>query len=377
MNQPSISLFAFCDESGNTGLNIADAQRNFYQCTLISERDLDVTITELDLFRTRYGVARLHASELGLAAIETFIDDVGKILQETKSFYLVSVIDKIHLAKLKLFDLIFDSGTNKAVPALTYGLRALRLSLAQILIQNIDDDEILRFWTCFTQEDGVGLHQAVEELLDIFCSNRRCDTRSFELIYDAINYFLRNPDIFIGELGKHFNSPNIVGFSMQLGEINSLYHEKPHKITAVTHDLQDQFGKELTELYMSFKNMRSSQHMQSLISDVSMSDLFMPNFKIISSAASNGLQLVDVGLYLYRADPAKLQRFPNCSKFVAQFFPVKNISELTPHQLRYEVMTYQYLAQQKPFTKKDAKRGKALISKSERARWKSSEHLES
>ena len=70
------SLYAYFDESGNTGLNLKDeVQPIFYECAMVSSKnvDNDNEFEELNDIVSKMGVKRLHGAELGINHIENII----------------------------------------------------------------------------------------------------------------------------------------------------------------------------------------------------------------------------------------------------------------------------------------------------------------
>ena len=109
----SSELYAYFDESGNTGYRIDDTtQPTFYECAVISSFDLNMgELCELDDIKNKLGLNRLHAAEIGMEKIESFIPIISQLALRHNLTFFISKIDKFHFAKLKLFDLIFDNGS--------------------------------------------------------------------------------------------------------------------------------------------------------------------------------------------------------------------------------------------------------------------------
>jgi NCAIR mutase (PurE)-related protein len=75
-------MFAFIDESGNTGPNLFDPEQPvFYSVAVISKRDLDVEYaTEFLRLANSCGASSLHAAELGVAALEKLLPEIQRMV---------------------------------------------------------------------------------------------------------------------------------------------------------------------------------------------------------------------------------------------------------------------------------------------------------
>jgi len=83
-------MYFYIDESGQTGLNLFDADQPFlYYGVLSSKIDLDTAaLDEVKALRQRLGVDRLHASELGNQRLVTIVKDINKLNKNMISHFL-------------------------------------------------------------------------------------------------------------------------------------------------------------------------------------------------------------------------------------------------------------------------------------------------
>jgi|SRR5215471_3086298 len=129
MGESKLPLYAYVDETGNTGHNLFDeAQPDFFTAALITKGDFDLTFGQ----RTRaiaqgLGTQELHGKELGTKQLEAAAPDIIKLLRSAKAHFFVSRVEKRYLLATKLFDSLFDSGENAAVAWHNYNLRPLKL----------------------------------------------------------------------------------------------------------------------------------------------------------------------------------------------------------------------------------------------------------
>ena len=72
MGASKIPLYAYVDETGNTGHNLFDvAQPDFYTAALITKGDFDLAFARpTEAIANKLGVRSLHGKELGLVRLE-------------------------------------------------------------------------------------------------------------------------------------------------------------------------------------------------------------------------------------------------------------------------------------------------------------------
>ena len=114
MGESKQPLFAYVDESGNTGKNIFDsAQPDFFTAALVSQGDFDRHWgPRVRAVAKRIGATAIHANELGLGRLESVADDLLDILVDSRAHFFVSRVEKRYLLATKMFDVLFDSGEN-------------------------------------------------------------------------------------------------------------------------------------------------------------------------------------------------------------------------------------------------------------------------
>jgi len=256
--------------------------------------------------------------------------------------------------------------------AFHYGVRALRLGLAQQVVQTIRDNEILPFWNSYIKKDRSLLYESINELLDIFCARNVCDKRAFALIYDTFTYSIENVDIFYNELSKTYNSPNITALTLMLLNINEYFGQTKSKISKVYHDQQDQFGHELKSVFDIFKNILPDQKPTSYISDLTKSNLFTCDLLLVPSDGTYGLQLADIFLYLFvQKEKNSINLYPKCSLFLDTYSESDKKIEITREQLLFEAKVNDYFINRKKLKPDELLRGKKILEQLVSKRWKS------
>jgi hypothetical protein len=92
-------MFAYVDETGNTGSNLFDPQQpEFFTAALITKGDFDVIHSSvLRRICRQHGAASLHASVLGFRGIEPMASAILKLLKKADARFFVSRVEKRYL----------------------------------------------------------------------------------------------------------------------------------------------------------------------------------------------------------------------------------------------------------------------------------------
>ncbi|WP_036118010.1 MULTISPECIES: DUF3800 domain-containing protein, partial [Luteibacter] len=115
-------MYFYIDESGQTGLNLLDpSQPEIFYGTVSSPRDLDVEARPfVEKMRASLGVSRLHASELGQGRLGEFARELQTLVRTLSIRFDVYKLVKRDCAVIQIFDSLFDSFDNPAVPKTAY-----------------------------------------------------------------------------------------------------------------------------------------------------------------------------------------------------------------------------------------------------------------
>lgn len=193
-------MFAYVDETGNTGQNLFDeAQPYFLTAALVTRTNFDVLgRSDIATIAKRIGVSALHANELGPGKIEQIAGDLLRTLKKADARFILSKVEKRYLAVIKIVDHIFDSGENLAVPWQAYNLRPLRLMLVFKIASIVDTTLVKEFWAALMEpkSDQASRRFAVacQELLTRV--HNLPDRRSREVVSQALNWAIENPEAF-------------------------------------------------------------------------------------------------------------------------------------------------------------------------------------
>ena len=120
-------MYAYIDESGNTGFNLFDPEQPYFLSLAMSSHvDFDKVFKERVERISRFaGVSHLHASQMGIEGVETIAQDVLELIQFSQVRFHLAVVSKPDLAAIKFFDAVFDPGENFAASHHSYGIRGL------------------------------------------------------------------------------------------------------------------------------------------------------------------------------------------------------------------------------------------------------------
>jgi len=301
-------MFAYVDETGNTGENLFDrAQPDFVTAALITRADFDVVHgAHLKRIAAGIGATSLHANQLGVQRIEDIADEVRKLLRSADARFAFSRIEKRYLLVTKIVDYVFDCGENLAVPWHAYSLRYMRLLLVFKTVALVDQPLADLFWSALmAKRQDEGLKRFVEacRILRGRLSNLP-DARSREIFGDALDWAIANPD----ELTIHSNDkvarythlPNVVGFINLLDGIEDWSERLGRPVKRIKHDRQSQFEQNFQFVHdmlthASGEVLEWPGEEPRILRKVFGSDLI-----ISSSEASAGIQVADLLLWLFK-----------------------------------------------------------------------------
>ncbi|MFT4117910.1 DUF3800 domain-containing protein [Bradyrhizobium sp.] len=323
MGASKIPIYVYVDESGNTGKNIFDeAQPDFFTAALVSKGDFDLRWGgQVSDIAKKLGVDVLHANQLGLGRLETIADDLHSLLNSAGAHFFVSRVEKRYLLATKMFDVLFDSGENAAVPWHVYNIRPLKIMLAFKLAEVINDKIAKDFWKCLllpneakSREALPGICSALKAQLHILP-----DERSRELLGAGLDWIIQHPESihFATEqkIAKQGHFPNLVAFANLLRGLQTFSERWKKKIRRITHDEQSEFGLMLQTWHEMFSNA-SPDVIEWAGESYSLQMAPGSDFVISTDEKSAGIQIADLALWLY-AQALKGKDLPEaCAKLL-------------------------------------------------------------
>jgi hypothetical protein len=366
-----IPVYAYTDESGNTGNSIFDgAQPFFWTGTLLSKNDLEAQGNPaVQNWARMLNVDELHAAELGLHGIEIIADRLRYFISKQNCLFVFTRIEKRHVASTKLVDTLIDSGINAAVSNLHYGVKFLRLYLAHVITELLEPRNQEEFWSVYENGDAgrfckiLGdLHWSVKHYIE--------DQRTRELLLDAIQWGLDHPEPLLEATRTDLDAPNMVAFSLLLGGIHEMFKATPLKVVRFIHDAQNQFAKAIVEMYQVLKRMASSSNGPfAWMADLTEMDTYKCPVEVASSESTAGLQIVDVILWLTKRrieGPWKPLRA--CDRLISEVARRSEISEFSRAQLREDIVSAMAQVNSMDVSKEAEAKAKKIIREIEEAR---------
>jgi len=355
--------FAYTDEAGNTGSNLFDQnQPTFITCTLLSKYNLDVVLKPfIDPILHDLNENELHANKMGLTKIEPYAKKFKELLSKFDIKPIFTVVDKLHVAKLKLFDTFFDSGLNPNVSNFHYGIRYMRLPLCSHIVSNISLEMAKRFWNIYKNHDENVFKEILIELKDNI-NRKKIDQRALELLNHSLNFAINNPLELLNHQRDTKDAPNIVAFGLLLNGLHDFTTKTKGIIKEFVHDEQNEFAKTMKELFNILKSFSVPQDKFSYIGQIIKQNNFLKPLIIKSSHSSYGLQLVDVCLWIYnRSNLLIFEGYPKSLELKKFIDSVSYIFNFTLDQLENDVMEILYDTATTPLSKNEISNAYSLI----------------
>jgi hypothetical protein len=299
-------MYCYVDESGNTGLELFDAnQPALYYGVLCTRTNLDVIAQPLlrDL-RRELGVNRLHANELGVARLSTIAPRLAKFSKKNDLRFSLLKVQKPDHAIICFFDQVFDCGMNEAVPWHHY-FTPLRYVLLFNIAHLFDEPLARKAWSARRERNPARCAEMLVKLCEDLLAriNRLPDARSRELIGGALQWAAARPHEISYGVANYDSalqiSPNLVGFQQVLQVIATQSAAHLRAVARITVDRQTEFNKsqaELAEWYRRLRGHKTEMGPGMPSFDYSHIPEAPPTFA--PGDASAGLELVDVTLWI-------------------------------------------------------------------------------
>jgi len=296
---------AYTDETGNSGNALFDSgQDYFWTGTLVCPVDLDTAaaLAHAKCLRAT-GRPELHGNDLGLGGIEKIADCLLDTLSDHNCRFLFTRLHKHHLAATKFFDTVFDSGLNKAVSNLHYGVRGLRLSLAVQFIQLLDELDRREFWEVYGNGDVARFRTILGRVRDrvvAWHDEGIYHERTVQLLRDGLEWGVKYPEPLIEQRQSELDSPNIVAFSLLISMLHTVHKQTGARVAQFVHDEQNQFARFLRQSYEMLRHYDIDRSIAGTILDIKRLPTFGCELVMARSRDSAGLQFTDVILWLIK-----------------------------------------------------------------------------
>ncbi len=323
MGHSKIPLFAFVDETGNTGHNLFDdTQPDFFTASLITKGDFDAVCgAQVSALAQRFQSNSLHAQNLGIGRLEILSEDFASILVRSQARFFVSRVEKKYLLCTKIFDAIFDSGENAAVAWHHYNLRPMRLILAFKLASTVDMDTAKLFWRSILEPKEEKAIAMLPSVCDGLLANldRVPDARSREILGDGLRWAREHPETIQihtdRKSTRQGHLPNLVAFANLLDGLEKISSESKRRVAKIRHDQQSEFGKTLAAWHEMFSTAAPDE-LKWAGETYRFQKVVGSEFEISEDSNSPGIQVADVVLWLYSQFRKGRQLPPGCMKVI-------------------------------------------------------------
>ncbi len=254
-------MFAYIDESGNTGTKILDnKQPHFWYLVLMKRFNFNERYNlEFTKIAMRQGCDYIHASASSPADNDYFCANVLRLLKNEEFGFGVVLVEKRAHAATLFYDYFFES--NPGLPIYQAMVQSIwRAAICELL----DDTSQDLFWhKCVNANEDKASESAMIELCRYFINRldlepeikNRIDPRLKELFSDCLGWAEANPkeySMFIKRKTDRLkNSPPIMSYVELLIMIRDQMDYWGEDTCFVTHDNSEQFEKAIKETHLA------------------------------------------------------------------------------------------------------------------------------
>jgi hypothetical protein len=306
-------MFAFVDESGNTGQNLFDeAQPIFSTMALLTRDDFDLAKgPAMAKLCVDQGVVELHAAELGVDGIERIARPLVSILKSAQARFAFARVEKQYLLSTKIFDAVFDVGENQGAHGQIYNIRPLRLIMTFKLAEVIPPDLARDFWKAMMAkrpaDATAGLVAFCDAVVRLVAGHR--DRRFVQVVTDTLGWARDNPEAIYfhstGKLARQGHMPNTVAFGNLLDGIELQSKAWGVPIQLIRHDQQNEFAGALA-FWHDLYSHASPEAVDLMVGEkFVMQKGYGSRLEMADSAKSHGIQVTDVLLWLFNRASSK------------------------------------------------------------------------
>lgn len=368
-------MWIYIDETGNTGTNVFDPNQPVFLLGYVASR------TNIDLLSARQiqriaryvGQPYLHATEIPPDQVDGVCTEVATLVEERDVRFGFSRVSKDYLAVSKLFDTLFDPHENLEAPWLTYWVRPLRLMMVHKIASIVDEPLLQRFWNCLFQKNAaIRSQEFVAVCKDL---QQRAvglpDARSRELISQVTDWAIQNPNTITLRLTRTISlghAPNLVAFMPLMGLMDRLSRLWRRPVRAIYHDRSGQFRSNLIEMHQVFSNAQPGPVTITVGQQEVLRRVPGSAFEMRESAASAGLQIIDLVLWLLNRIDRGDQLPPGAYRLLNYVMRRSQISDLSFASVTPELEHQIGEIMDAPFTPEDERRARDLIELDERRR---------
>jgi hypothetical protein len=317
-------MFAYLDESGNTGPNLFDPNQPwFYYCCVMSRQDIDIVLkNEFAQLVSEVGTSCLHANELGLGRLKPVLSRLQHLIKKNNIRFFLCEVEKTWFVLAKVFDLLFDPVENRAVPRHVYLSRELRHITLFKMEPLFAEGDLHDFWGAMMQKRVDVAAATLRAVLSRVTPRIATlpDERSRELMTQAFKWAMEYPDEITMTIGRKSgilsHLPNVAMFSPALVAIAEQAEYWGSPVSRIRHDRQCQVVGPLKEWHSIMEQHEELKRHSVAGNEFTHGGIHGSQFEMAASEDSCGLQLADVALWLFRQEHAGKHSDPIAQAFM-------------------------------------------------------------
>ena len=300
-------MWAYIDESGNTGSNLFDKnQPYFMNVAMSSPVDFDAAYQHrVHQIAASAGQQYLHASGMGEYGVELVAPEVLELVRSSKVRFYFTFVNKPDIAAMKFYDAVFDPGENPAAARHTYTIRDLRLLLLMKFQAILREDDTKRFWEAMNGSPTAEAIQEAKAVIENVLAHVESlpDQRSKQLVRDALNWAKENLSALSmwsprkKDLYGHL--PNLFTFPALFQSISETARDWNDTVDVIIHDRQSQFQGTLRQWHSLFEGLQPERILHFGDTPIQFPDIQNSKFEMRESSASAGLQIADIVLWTF------------------------------------------------------------------------------
>lgn len=300
-------MFAYVDESGNTGAKLLDEnQPVFITAALLTRSDFDKRFgDQLRAVAKAAGVDEIHATDMGVRGLEAIAPELLKVLRRAGPAFALARVEKRYVIATKVFDTLFDSFENKAVPWHAYNEPSLRMMLVFKVAYILDEPVAERFLEALMEPND---KKAWAKMAD-FCRDLIPrvtlipDARSREIVGEALQWIVDNPEalhfVHSDKVGRKSHLPNLIGFGNLLNAIETRSAIWKRSVEVIRHDRQHEFAAGIKFWHDMYSNAKQDVVQMPFGGRMVLRRVFGSTLEISNAKESAGIQMIDVILWLF------------------------------------------------------------------------------
>lgn len=289
----------YIDESGNSGLELFNSSEDYFILTgMLVKSGVEIPKEVLDRVKLAAGPVGLHGSKLGLTKLEPLADDIVSIIKEIDAYFVVSLIEKKYYCAMKLWDCIFDAGTNPGVTGLHVTMAPLRFIGMAKFCGVISVDLLKEYWELYRSNNVEKFKIFLPKLQEEITASQ-LDARSKEIVGDAIRGALLKPEQVLGNGVIKEDSPNVSAVVMMSHELNKISPGDNVVIDQITHDRQKEFKENIEMMFNAMRQTKIVWGLRDIYPKNEKSKIFQGKL-IVDETPNDFLDIVDIVCYMIK-----------------------------------------------------------------------------